>query len=244
MAVHPPKTPKTKTATTKEASFVTPVKRAKVDWEKVETSYRLGVQSIRSIAAEHGCTDTAIRLKAKEQDWTRDLSAKVKAATAELLRKDELRTALRTNPAAKATEREQIDISAKVKTDVILAHRKDIPIARALTMQMLSELQLQTSGIELLEELGEMMRNPNEAGQDKRNDLYNKVIALSGRSSTLKSLADSLKVLVGLEREAFGLNEADASPRDALTELLQGIAGGNTSAFKPIARDIAHDEEE
>lgn len=214
--------------------------RKSIDWEAVEMAYRLGAQSIRSIATEHGCTDTAIRLKAKEQGWARDLTAKVKNATSELLRKEELRTSLRTNPAAKATEREQVEISAQIKTNIILAHRKDIPAARSLTMRMFDELGMQTDGIELLRELGEIMRDPNESGQDRQNDLYRKIIDLPGRAGTLKTLSDSLKTLVSLEREAFGLNAEENDPRDALTKLLHGISSGSSSGFKPVQDDPDH----
>lgn len=203
------------TSTTKKQA------KTNIDWEKVELAYRTTSTSVRAIAAEHGCTEGAIRLRAKNEGWTRDLTAKVKARTAELLRKDELRTALRTDPTAKATEREQVEISAQVKTNIILSHRKDIPIARQLTMTMFEELKLQTDGAELLLELGELMRKPDSNGQDKRNDLYNKVISLAGRSTTLKSLAESLKTLVGLEREAFGVDEKEAeSVDDALLKAM------------------------
>ncbi len=56
------------------------------------------------------------------------------------------------------------------------------------------------------------MRSEDEQGKDRLNDLYHKVISLSGRSGTLKSLVDSLKTMIGLEREAFNLN--DATPEE------------------------------
>ena len=187
--------------------------RKRIDWEAVELAYRLGVDSVRSIATKHGCTEGAIRLKAGNENWTRDLSAKVKAKADDLLRKSELRTELRTNPAAKTTEREQIEISAQVQTNVILAHRKDIPVARALATTMIGELSAQADEVELPK-----------------------------RADTLKKLADSLKVLVGLEREAFGLNMPDTAPTDSLGKLLARIAGGNESGINPIARDPDHDD--
>ena len=91
--------------------------------------------------------------------------------------------------------------------------------------KMFLELEIQTDGIDLLQDLGELMRKENDAGQDKRNDLYNKVIALSGRSSTLKSLVDSLKVLVALEREAFGLDDAQkGSAADVMADFLTELS--------------------
>ena len=49
--------------------------RKKVDWEGVEREYRTGTRSLRDIGAEFGCTEGAIRKKAKAEGWERDLSA-------------------------------------------------------------------------------------------------------------------------------------------------------------------------
>jgi len=89
----------------------------------------------------------------------------------------------------------------------------------------------------MLEQLGELLRSEDDKGQDKLNDLYHKVISLPGRAKTMKDLGESLRVLVTLERQAFGLDDKDAKPQDALTTLLQSIAGANASAFRPVAYD-------
>lgn len=181
------------------------------DWEAVQELYRVGVASLRAIAAQHNCTEGAIRKRAKKESWPRDLKAKVKAKAEELVRKSEVRKTVRKGQAV--TETMQITAAATLQADIILSHRQDIPAARKLVSKLFKELELQTDGIELLEALGEIMRSENESGQDKRNDLYNKVISLSGRSTTLKSLVDSLKVMIALEREAFGLDD-DGKSRD------------------------------
>lgn len=177
----------------------------KTDWEKVQELYRVGVVSLRNIAADNYCTEGAIRKRAKKESWPRDLKAKVKAKAEELVRKSEVRKTVRKGQAV--TEAMQITVAATLQADIIIKHRTDIPAARGLVSKMFKELELQTDGIELLQELGELMRAENEQGQDRRNDLYNKVISLQGRSGTLKSLVDSLKVMIHLEREAFGLDD-------------------------------------
>lgn len=85
--------------------------------------------------------------------------------------------------------------------------------------------------------MGELMRREDDRGQDKLNDLYQKIISLPGRAKTMKDLGESLRVLVTLERQAFGLDDKDQKPQDSLTTLLQTIAGGNASAFRPVAHD-------
>ena len=43
--------------------------------------------------------------------------------------------------------------------------------------------------------------------------------------------------LIALERQAFGLDDENNKPVDALTALLERVSTGNSSAFKPIADD-------
>lgn len=183
---------------------------AATDWEAVQELYRVGVASLRAIAAEHNCTEGAIRKRAKKESWPRDLKAKVKAKAEELVRKSEVRKTVRTGEVV--TEAMQISVAATVQADIIIKHRQDIPAARSLVSKMFKELELQADGIDLLQQLGELMRSEDEQGKDRLNDLYHKVISLSGRSGTLKSLVDSLKTMIGLEREAFNLN--DATPEE------------------------------
>jgi hypothetical protein len=87
---------------------------------------------------------------------------------------------------------------------------------------MFDELEFQTGNAELLKGLGELMFQPDENGIDKLNQMYQKVISLGSRTTTVKALAESLRGLIGLEREAFGLDEAQASTVDPLIALLQG----------------------
>ncbi len=50
---------------------------SKPDWEAIETAYRAGVMSLREIASQHGISEGAIRKRAKRDDWSRDLNAKI-----------------------------------------------------------------------------------------------------------------------------------------------------------------------
>jgi hypothetical protein len=75
-------------------------------------------------------------------------------------------------------------------------------------MSLLGELETQTANLELFEQLGDILRSDDERGQDRRNDIYQKVISSAGRIDGMKKLSDTLKTLIGLEREAYGLVEA------------------------------------
>ena len=196
------------TAPADDIQLPQPRPKSAPDWERIEADYRLGQKSIREIASANGITDTAIRKWAKRNGVERDLSEKVQAKAKSLVRTAEVRTQVRTE--GRLSERELVDGSAQVAADVQLSHRADIRRSRSIVMSMLDELEL-TCGPEnaaLLSELGEIMRAPDDKGQDKRADLFEKLLSLNGRSVTMKNLAESLKGMVALEREAFSLNAA------------------------------------
>ena len=208
------------------------------DWEKIEADYRAGVLSLREIAdANPGVNHVAIARRAKRDGWSRDLSAKIRAK-ADALVTDQAVTADVT-PRRAISEREIIDANAQAIVSVRLSHRKDIQRSRRITMGLLEELEQQTGAdnVAMLEQMGELLRSEDDKGQDKLNDLYRKIISLPGRAKTMKDLGESLRVLVTLERQAFGLDDKDSKPQDSLTTLLQSIASANASAFRPVADD-------
>jgi hypothetical protein len=82
-----------------------------------------------------------------------------------------------------------------------------------------------------------MLRAPDEYGTDRLNDAYMKAISLPQRIKGVKELAETLKTLIGLEREAYGLDANAAPDKDALTDLLHRIASGNGSTVKPVQYD-------
>ena len=186
-----------------------------IDWDTLAVHYRAGIRSLKDMGLQFGVSDAAIIKKARKEGWTRDLKGKIKAKADKLV--SAAMVSAEVSAQTKVTEKLTIEVEAQVRSRIILSHRQDIPAARNLVSKLFKELELQTDGIELLEALGEIMRTENESGQDKQNDLYKKVISLAGRSSTLKSLVDSLKVMIALEREAFGLDDEKGRDDDEPT---------------------------
>jgi hypothetical protein len=183
------------------------------DWERIEASYRAGLLSVREIAASQGVSHVAIAKRAKRDGWVRDLSAKIKAKADSLVTSQAV-TSLVTKEKA-VTDRAIVDANAQVIANVRIAHRTDISRGRALAMALLGELESQTVGIELFQELGELLRSEDQNGQDRRNDLYQKVISSAGRIDGMKKLSDTLKTMVALEREAYNIGAApDAAGSD------------------------------
>lgn len=189
------------------------------DWERIEGDYRAGVLSLREIATKDGnVTEGAIRKRAKRDNWPRDLKAKIDAKAEDLVRKDAVRNSgTQKSGLSTATEREVVDAGANQIAGVRLAHRGDIRRGRNLVLTLLGELEGQTASNEMLVELGAMMRRESESGIDRLNDTYNKIISSAGRIDSVKKLTEALKNLIGLEREAYGLDQPDKpadDPRD------------------------------
>ena len=213
------------------------------DWEKIEADYRAGVLSLREIAEAHpGTNHVAIARKAKREGWSRDLSAKIRAKADALVTGQAVTADVTAE--RRVSERDIIDANAQAIVSVRLSHRKDIQRSRSITMRLLEELELQSGreNAELLEQLGELMRSEDDRGQDKLNDLYRKIISLPGRAKTMKDLGESLRVMLTLERQAFGLDnagpdgEAQNGPTKQLTDAeravrLSRLMSGNPEAL-------------
>lgn len=207
-----------------------------IDWEKIELDYRSGIKSLREIADEHGISHVSINKRAKRDDWVRDLSAKIKAKSDNMVTKS-LVTSLVTSE-KRISEKEIIDANAQAITNVVLDQRTDVQRAMRVTNALFEELENQV-GIEnalQLEELGELLRSEDDKGRDALNDIYHKIISLPGRVKAAKDLGDNLKTLVMLQRHILKIDEQTSSS-DALADLLNRIAQSNNSALSPIAQD-------
>lgn len=208
----------------------------KTDWERIEVDYRAGVLSVREIASQQGISHTAINKRAKAEGWERDLNAKISSKADALVSRREVSTQVSTERAV--SERQLIEANAEVIANVRMEHRGDIRKARALTNALLSELESECSDVDALNQLGELLRREDDKGMDKLNDLYHKIISLPGRVKSMKDLADSLKNLIGLERQAYGLDNPDAGKKstvndksdDELTRRIQELIHGKPDA--------------
>jgi len=159
--------------------------KSKADWESIEADYRSGVMSFRAMEEKHGITHGAIRKRAKRDGWTRDISGKIKQKAQELVHTAEVHSKVHTEDKSKqVTEKEQIDVGAKLQADIILKHRKAIGKHQTVAQNLMTELE----------------EDADKPKGDKTK------LALSTKTGILKQLSETLKTLNGLEREAFGID--------------------------------------
>lgn len=153
-----------------------------VDWEAIERDYRAGIKTLRHIAAEHsGLSHQAIAKRAKSAGWDRDLKAKIQARADALV--DKSAVDKKVDRERLSTERVLIEANAAAIASIRLAHRSSIGRARGIVDRLFSELEEQHEGA---------------------TDLLDK-------ARIVKTLTDSLRTAVELERTAFGMDSADAA---------------------------------
>ncbi|KMV67468.1 hypothetical protein AI29_12970 [bacteria symbiont BFo2 of Frankliniella occidentalis] len=195
------------------------------DWEAIESAYRAGLMSLREIASHHSISEGAIRKRAKRDDWSRDLQAKVKERTDDLVRKAEVRKQVRTERAL--SERVLIEATAEVIANVRMEHRGDIRKAREITNALFDELGAECADIGALRNLGALMFSPDENGRDKLSEVYHSIISMPERVKAVKALSDAMKNLIGLERQAYDIEGPvgdDTSKK--LSDLMDDLSKG------------------
>ncbi len=194
------------------------------DWELIESHYRAGVLSLREIAAAcPGANHVAIARRAKKFGWTQDLSAKIKSKADDIVTRRAVTEAVTADRAV--SDRAVVDANAHAIADVRLSHRQDISRARRLGAKLLDELESLTDEQGTIKALIAQFKEGDHEDDDAMGDmlaLANKIGALPSRTKTLKELSETMKTLVALERQAYGIDDqsAEESYEDRLARLM------------------------
>lgn len=207
-----------------------------VDWASVEKDYRTGIKTLRSIGESHGITHGAINKRAKRDGWTRDLAQKIRAKADELVSKQLVSKTV--SKESRITENDVITANAHVVAAVSISQRNDIKRNRELATKLMAELEATTDNLELFKQLGELLSSPDEKGMDKLGEIYRKVMSLPGRIKAMKELADTLRILIELERKVYKMEDAPSD--NPLADLLKRVYGNSL----PIASAIEGEYEE
>lgn len=193
------------------------------DWEAIESAYRAGVMSLREIASQHDITHGAINKRAKKEGWERNLKEKINQKAEALVSKREVSTKVSTEKTI--SERILIEANAEVIANVRMEHRGDIRRARELANALFDELSTECADVPALSKLGDLMFNPDDNGRDKLNEIYHSIISLPERVKSAKALSETLKNLIGLERQAYGLDDVQPNKTASqLSELMDDLS--------------------
>jgi len=179
-----------------------PAKRKLVDWPAVERDYRTSQMTLREMGQKHGCTHGAIAQQAKARGWQRDLRPAIEQATQARL----IESALSNAVSGATQELTNVVLAvAEVNTQVILKHRTGLQRITRIKEQLLDQIEQAAMNLPDLAEAIEMVRSPDENGQDKANDALRKAMSRTSLVDDLKKLAEVDEKVRKGEREAFNI---------------------------------------
>ena len=210
--------------------------RKKIDWEKIELDYRAGLKTLRQIADEHGISHVAINKKAKAEEWSRDLSAKIQKKAQDLVTKN-----LVTKEVTKekvVTERQIIDANANVVANVDIRQRKDVARYQNLMNKLFEELDTISgqNNADALEQLSVMIENEGLAGEDALIQ-FKRISSLGSRVKVAKDLGDTIAKLIPLERTIYKMDKEVEERKDPLGDLLKSLTNTSSNNFSVVDDD-------
>ena len=211
------------------------------DWVVVEKDYRAGLLSDRQIGEKYGVSHGSVQQQAKKRGWSRNLIGRSVAKAEEKLAREELASKL-ANETKVASEKELVDSTSDALVEVMRGHRSDAGRLRRVVTALLEKVESIVQESELFQQIGELCLSPDEKGIDKINDLYRKVIDLPAQTDTTKKLAETMKILIELERKIFKIESAEdpieAAARGAAQGAAQGVASGVDVAMQALAEKV------
>lgn len=206
-----------------------------VDWQSMEKDWREGIKPVLQLSKEYSVSRAGILKHWEKEGVERDLTAKIKAKAESMVTQAVTRLV---TPEAKITEKAIVTANAEQVAMVALSQRKDIKRNRELATKLMAELEATTDNLEMFEQLGELLASPDDKGMDKLNEIYRKVMSLPGRIKAVKELADTLRILIELERKVYKME--DAPSENPLADLIKRVYGNSL----PIAPAIEGEYEE
>jgi hypothetical protein len=187
-----------------------------IDWEQIKLDYRCSAKPLRLIAKEHGITHGAITQRAKKEEWPRDLDAKIRAKAKSKLSKSALSKEL--SAKAVVSESRVVEANAELQYQIQMEHRSGLSRLRSAKDKLLTHITSVIDNFDDLAKVIEMVREPDDNGQDRANDKLKRAMDRSSVIDDLKKLAEIDEKVRKGEREAFGIDDADGgdNPVDSL----------------------------
>lgn len=190
------------------------------DWEKIELEYRAGSKSVREIGRDHDTSEAAIRKKALELGWQRDLRVKI----AQRVRKEMVRSAARTS-AELRTDEEYEDASVAVQTQALTRIRGRVNLFATAFDRLLKAFDDVTGNKAELLALAKAARDAGDDFALSDVDLMRlrQAVSLAGGIDIAKEISIVLKNLVPLDRQAHGVIEGEDGKVDSYDERLRAL---------------------
>lgn len=177
------------------------------DWERIELDYRAGIKSTREIGSEHGLTHAGINKRAKKEGWDRDLKTRIHAKADAIVSK---RVARMVSKEQLETDTEVVAVNADHIASIRISQQgkinTGIELVDLLTAQLIDIAGQRDDFEQIIEEITAEDKTAERAAR------LMKAVSLPTHASTAGNLANALKTLVSLQREAYGITSGQADP--------------------------------
>lgn len=175
--------------------------------------------TLRELGEKHGVSHQAIAKRAKNEGWTQDLGEQIRHATNAKLVANLVDSEVAKSGQAVANV---VLAAAEVNTQVIMSHRKGLNRITRIKEHLLDQIEQAALNLPDLAEAIELVRNPDENGQDKANDALRKAMSRTSLVDDLKKLAEVDEKVRKGEREAFSIEngQQDDAPGDKQKRVL------------------------
>jgi len=212
----PKKVVKLKTTTKQNAP------RKQIDWDAVFCEYRKGQLSIVQIAKQFNITEGAIRYHSKKERWTKDLADQVRDG----IRDELLQSNLRGSGDSTPSDAEIVKTGINQGVKIITIHRDDVVRVKNIVTTLREQLIEDIASRDILEE--DILAATADPKYFKRQQHMMRAVALPTHISSVNALANALKTLIGLEREAYSLDAKDdpAKTTKKIDEIIITFRGG------------------
>jgi hypothetical protein len=213
-----------------------------IDWDAMEPEWRAGIVSKKELSRRYGVSRPAIDKHWDKAGVERDLTAKIQAKADALVaqRAVALSAAQRAAPARRIMERQIVDANGNMQASIRTGHRALIARCLVVCQSLLAELEAQAFNVESIQRLGELMRDP-ESNNDRLNEIYKKIVATPGRIDSTKKLVETMRTVVTMEREAYGI---DSTPTEVAQSGIAAFLAGLKRSALPVVVDVSDDEDD
>lgn len=188
------------------------------DWEMAERDYRVGVLSVQLIAEKYGVNKATIHRRAKQHNWTRDLSQQVQIAT-----KAKMNAMVVADATELQLERNYLDVfevesQANINAGIIRSHQTVSGNQKAIMNSLMTELKEQVA--EGRKTIAELTKAVLENYPDAYKDLY-RVLTLPSRVDTLKKLTELHNNIITAERKAYNIDAEEKKGFTTIEDLIK-----------------------
>ena len=198
----------------------------RIDYERLEPAWRANRISVLQMSQDYenetgqSVSHTAINKHFRKLGIKRDLRKKVQDKASSLVSEAMVSGAVSIETTA--TDAEIINAAAKTVAEIQFGHRVDIPLKRKLVEKLFAEVEDQTDGKKLLEQLEIALGQGDTPALAKA---VKKITSLGSRTKIVGDLVRSYKDLIALERQAYSIGENEGDKESTLGEFFKSLDG-------------------